>query len=289
MTTSTTDLVVAPDTLIDLHLHTLHSDGTWQPEQLLDHLLREHFGLGAITDHDRVDIVATFQQLAIDKQMPILAAAEMTTTWRDDGTITDLLCYGIDPANCDPLLALAQDVLRRQQDNTREVFANLRAKGYGDETTADADLAAILAKPSAQQPHELFAYLVRHECDEPPGQLLMSLGCDFMTTPPAAVVEAAHHCGAVCLIAHPGRTDGFTTFDVALLDQFRVEMPIDGIEVYYPRHTPEQVAMYEAYAQKHGLLMSAGSDSHGPDKQLPITYRADQCRALLERVGIEVT
>jgi predicted metal-dependent phosphoesterase TrpH len=51
---------------------------------------------------------------------------------------------------------------------------------------------------------------------------------------PAAVVEAAHHGGAVCLLAHPGREDGFMTYDVQLLDQFRQQVPIDGLEVYYP-------------------------------------------------------
>ena len=52
-------------------------------------------------------------------------------------------------------------------------------------------------------------------------------------------------------------------------------------------HTPSQTAMLREYARRHDLLVSAGSDSHGPD-QPPIKYRAELCRALLERVGIEV-
>jgi hypothetical protein len=77
------------------------------------------------------------------------------------------------------------------------------------------------------------------------------------------------------------------TFDVQLLDQFRREAPVDGLEVYYPLHTPDQVAMYREYAQRHRLLTSAGSDSHGPENP-PIKYRAELCRGLLERVGIEI-
>ena len=45
--------------------------------------------------------------------------------------------------------------------------------------------------------------------------------------------------------------------------------------------------MYREYAQRHHLLTSAGSDSHGPDK-LPIKYRAELSRGLLERVGIQI-
>ncbi|HTK09276.1 MAG TPA: PHP domain-containing protein, partial [Ktedonobacteraceae bacterium] len=64
--------------------------------------------------------------------------------------------------------------------------------------------------------------------------------------------------------------------------------PLDGIEVYYPTHSPELVATYLAYAAQHNLLISAGSDSHGPPGRMPIKYRAELCRDLLERVGIAV-
>jgi predicted metal-dependent phosphoesterase TrpH len=91
----------------------------------------------------------------------------------------------------------------------------------------------------------------------------------------------------VCLLAHPGHEDGFITYDVQLLDQFRQEAPIDGLEVYHPLHTPAQTAMYLEYTQKHNLLVSSGSDSHKPEKP-PIKYRAELSRDLLERVGIQI-
>jgi hypothetical protein len=103
----------------------------------------------------------------------------------------------------------------------------------------------------------------------------------------AAVVEAAHQSGAVCLIAHPGHKDGFVTYDVRMLDKLRQDIPIDGLEVYHPKHSAEQTAMYLEYAQKHNLLVSSGSDSHRPDKP-PIKYRAELSRGLLERVGIQI-
>jgi predicted metal-dependent phosphoesterase TrpH len=53
----TPHLVLTPDAAIDLQMHTTYSDGTWTPEQLIAYLVREQFGLGAITDHDRVDTV----------------------------------------------------------------------------------------------------------------------------------------------------------------------------------------------------------------------------------------
>jgi hypothetical protein len=182
---------------------------------------------------------------------------------------------------------LAQDLLRRQQENTREVYENLQRQGYVFSPDA---LSSLIAQPSSQQPHALVALLKAHGygLGEPSaGKIVMAAGCTFATNDPAAVVEAAHRSGAVCLLAHPGREDGFMTYDVQVLDQFRQQVPIDGLEVYYPLHTPAQTALYREYAQRHDLLTSAGSDSHGPDKP-PIKYRAEVSRGLLERVGIQI-
>ena len=281
----TPHLRLAPDAAIDLQLHTIFSDGTWTPAQLIDYLVREQFGLAAITDHDRVDTAALLQRLAAERQFPLLVAVEMSASWR--GEATDVLCYGFDPAN-NALQELAQDVTRRQRENTWMVCENLRTVGIS--FPDQSELEAVLAAPSAQQPHALVALLKKlgYGTGEPSaGKLITDAGFSWATTDIAAVVDAAHRSGAVCLIAHPGRGEGFTCYDARLLDELRAQVPIDGFEVYYPAHTPEQIAMYREYARTHHLLTSAGSDSHGPEKR-PIKYRAELSRDLLERLGIEV-
>ena len=300
MNLSTTGLVLASDAAVDLHLHTTYSDGTWTPEQLLETLVREQFGLVAITDHDRVDTAAALQQLALDKRQPVLVAVEMTTCWQDEMTalrrdemsglpeMTELLCFGFDPER-NALNDLAQDLLRRQRENSREVYENLRRNGYTFSEDPD-ELTTLLEKPSPLQPHELVALLKRHGygTGQPSaGRIVLEAGCAFAMNDTAAVAEAAHQSGAVCLLAHPGHKDGWVTYDVPLLDKLRQEVPIDGLEVYHPVHTPEQTAMYLEYAQQHHLLISSGSDSHRPDKP-PIKYPAELCRTLLERVGIQI-
>jgi len=282
MKLSTTNLILASQAAVDLQLHTIFSDGTWLPEQLLDHLVSEKFGLAAITDHDRIDTMAALQQLALEKQLPVLVAAEMSASWR--GEVTDVLCFGFDPAP-NALGDLARDVLQRQQENTREVYENLLRAGF---TFPDhpAALSAILEKPSSQHPGELVK-LVKNTGEQSAGKIVGEAGCNYATNDIAAIVEASHKSGAVCLVAHPGRQDGFITYDVELLDQLRQEAPIDGLEVYYPLHTPEQTATFLDYAKKHNLLVSSGSDSHGSNK-LPIKYPAELSRTLLERLGIRI-
>jgi 3',5'-nucleoside bisphosphate phosphatase len=282
MKLSTTDLVLAPDAFVDLQLHTTYSDGTWIPEQLIDYLINEQFGLVAITDHDRLDTVAALQQLALEKHLPVLVAAEMSASWQ--GGVTDVLCFGFD-ASPNALGDLARNVLQRQQENTREVYENLLRKGYAFPEHPDA-LSTILEKPSSQQPHELVT-LLKSTGEQSAGKIVWEAGCTFVTNDIVAIVEASHRSGAVSLVAHPGREDGFITYDVDLLDKLRKEAQIDGLEVHYPAHTPKQTTMFLEYAQQHDLLISSGSDSHSLDKP-PIKYPAELSQALLERVGIQI-
>jgi predicted metal-dependent phosphoesterase TrpH len=281
----TPHLVLASDAAIDLQMHTTYSDGTWTPEQLIDYLVSEQFGLVAITDHDRIDTAVSLQQLAARKQLPVLAAAEMSASWK--GELTDVLCYGFDPEQ-NKLHDLAKDVARRQSENTREICEKLRKAGIS--VPNPHEMEALLGKPSAQQPFELESFLKKQgygKREPSVGKLITDAGFSWATNDIAAVVEATHESGGVCLIAHPGRGEGYPIYDVDLLDELRQEVPIDGFEVYYPAHTAEQIAMYLEYAKKHGLLTSSGSDSHGPEEK-PIKYMADLSRSLLERLGIEV-
>ena len=280
----TSGLVVAADAAIDLQMHTTLSDGVWTPEHLIDFLAGEGFALGAITDHENVAGAGELQRVAAERQFPLLIAAELSATWR--GTLTDVLCFGFDPSH-EALRAVARDIIRRQGENTRIVWDNLRAREHS--MPDDRELERILTKPSAQQPNELFRILLDISDGDGPAAsaAINAAGLTFETADIADVVEAAHQSGGVCLIAHPGRGEMWLRFDEQLLDELRSEVPIDGLEAHYPKHTPEQTAMYVAYAQEHHLLTSSGSDSHDPSRP-PIKYRAEHSRGLLEHLGVRV-
>jgi predicted metal-dependent phosphoesterase TrpH len=256
------------------------------PEALIQHFVQEGFGLAAITDHDRPDTAAALQTLAQAQGLPLLVAVEMTTTWR--GHLVDVLGYGFHQES--PVLrALALDVLRRQSGNSRHVYDQLIQQRYVPEHNP-AELEAILQAPAAQQIQDLQRLLIRHAAPGTrisPGDLITAAGFEFATNPLADVVDAIHVAGGVALIAHPGRGGDFLPFTPDLLDQLRWEVPLDGLEAHYPRHTPEQVEQFQTYARRHHLLVSAGSDSHRPE-QPPIKYPAHLARRLLERLGIAV-
>jgi predicted metal-dependent phosphoesterase TrpH len=76
---------------------------------------------------------------------------------------------------------------------------------------------------------------------------------------PAQAVEVIRAAGGLAVLAHPGWGQQ---------DQLIPELVaagLDGIEVYYPDHTPAQVEHYRAVAARHGLLATGGTDFHGAD------------------------
>lgn len=272
---------ISRDTPIDLQLHTTYSDGRWSAEQLFDYLAQEGFGLVAVTDHDRVDTVASILQLGTQKQVPVLAAVEISAAFH--GKMADVLCFGFDPHD-QALRSITDDVRQRQKDNAEQVYEELQRRGYRFPHPQDlrvaGDCGTLLIKQGAV-------------ADWPSALALVTdAGYREMKADMHQTVETAHRSGGVALIAHPGRglrePQEFTDYTPELLDQVRAEIPLDGIEVYYPTHSPEQVETYLAYAKQHDLLISAGSDSHGPPGRMPIKYRAELCRRLLSYVGIEV-
>lgn len=282
----TKNLTLAPDAPIDLHMHTTYSDGRWPAEQLIDYLVKEGYALVAVTDHDRVDKVASTQELAAAKNLPVLAGVEMSTQWK--GKMGHVLCYGFDPAS-NALTDVTKMVIQEQLENTHAVYDELRRKGYefprqaevlaanGGELRLPADNAHLLRQHGYATDWQTAIRMIREA------------GFHSVMADMAQTVDAAHRSGAVCLIAHPGRREGgFTFYDTALLDEVRAEVPLDGIEVYHPYHSPEIIETYLQYVRKHDLLLSTGSDSHSLPGRMPTKHRAEISRRLLERVGIQV-
>jgi len=103
------------------------------------------------------------------------------------------------------------------------------------------------------------------------------------------VGAAAHTAGGVFVLAHPGRDDATGRLAEEILVQILAEIPIDGLEVHYRSHSPEQTAMFRQWCDRYGLVASTGSDSHAPGHPVdPISYPAEWAAELLGRLGLEV-
>ena len=264
---------------IDLQIHTIYSDGHWQPEDLFAHLARERFRLVSITDHDSMERLSELRTLGDAYRVSVLPGVEMTTNWR--GKSAHLLCYAA-AFRGDALGQMASATVARQLANTQAVYEELMRREYrfAPQTTPPVrpiDNARLL------QSHGYAESL------DGALRMITDAGYRSISVPLADAVAAAHADGALAFLAHPGRGGGeIHRYDIPLLSEMLADVALDGIEARYPTYTEEQVAAYSAFARERGLLVSAGSDSHGPDQRLPIPYPASVCSELLARCGVIV-
>lgn len=280
---------LAPDDAIDLQMHTVYSDGTWRPDELLDYLAAHRFRVAAITDHDTLEHSDELVALGAARGVLVVPAVEVTTRWGEYWA--DLLCFA--PVGVgfegDALRDLVRRTEREQLANTREVHDELLRRGYAFPREAEV-LSARGGVP--RRPDDNMQLLQEHGYAATEGEafnLIRDAGFRSITSALEDAVAAAHESGAVTILAHPGRQqEEITRFDPPLLAELLRSVPLDGIEVLYPMHTPEQVAAYTAFVEARHLLRSAGSDSHGPDERLPIAFPAATCAELLARCGITV-
>lgn len=73
----------------------------------------------------------------------------------------------------------------------------------------------------------------------------------------AEAIEEIRSAGGIAVLAFPGKYDNFDEIEKY------IEMGIDGIEVWCPENTDEQVEILLAICKKHKLLSIGGSNFHG--------------------------
>lgn len=274
------------DDSLDLQLHTIYSDGQWRPDQLFSYLRDEGFRAVSITDHDTLEHVEELVTLGGAYGLLVIPGIEVTTTWR--GLSAHLLCYAPHFVG-DALAALIKRTEREQLANTHAVYDELCHRDYAFPRQAD-----VLREQGGQirRPIDNAQLLESHGYAETQDEALAMIrdaGYQQILAPLEEAIASAHASGAITMLGHPGRSGGeISRFDPPQLTELIQAVPLDGIEVWYPLHTEEQVAAYGAFAHEHSLLTSAGSDSHGPQQRLPIKYPASHYAQLLERVGVAV-
>lgn len=280
---------LAADAAIDLHLHTRYSDGTWEPRSLFAALAAGGFRLVSVVDHDQLAHLPEVAALGGEHGITVVPGVEVTTEWR--GIPAHVLCYApiATGFSGSALAKLMAETDARMRANTREVYEAVTARGYRFPRQAEL-LAGQGGAPI--RAGDVAALLLAHGAVASPAEamsLVREAGYRQARAPIADAVAAAHAGGALCLIAHPGRGDGEAhRFAPEEIEALIADVSLDGLEVYYPSHTPEQVEAYAGLARRRGLLVGAGSDSHGPHQRMPIASPAARVAPLLERLGVRV-
>jgi predicted metal-dependent phosphoesterase TrpH len=259
--------------VIDLHLHTTASDGRSTPVELVREAVAAGITKLAVTDHDTVAAVP--HVVAAAEAAGVLAVAGIEITAVHDGRDVHVLGYFVDPLN----IILNEFLVRQRQDRRRrviEIADRLEALGAPVDRVA---LTAAATQPGKSPGRPLVAAALiaaGHVRDIPEAfDRYLSPGApafiERIGAPPADVVRLIDEAGGLAAIAHPGKMQ---------LDEIiptMVEAGMPAIEVFHPDHGASDIARYQEFAARFGLLMTGGSDYHGPG-----TGRA----ASLGRLGI---
>lgn len=257
--------------MVDLHIHTtaLPYHSSWEPEQLAATAAAEGFVAIAATDHNTSAGVAALQAAGARHGVRVVSGVEIDSGF--GGKLWHTLVYGVAPDAPD-LAALCAAVFARNAADAQALREALPRAGFTLDGLDElgrapnvAEVAAALARGNALPGR------VPGENDTAAGMRYVLTQMPGAYQPPGVdeVIAVAHACGGLAVLAHPGRSAGVyaipaTSEDIAAL----AAVGLDGIEVYYPSHSAEQRAFYAEQAQRHGLLVTGGSDSHHPHQPL---------------------
>lgn len=248
---------------VDLHTHTTASDGTVTPTGLVELALSKQLDVLAICDHDSVAGVPEAREATSGTQLTLIPAVELSAV--SSGRDVHVLGYFV---NCDDssLISHLEDLRAARTRRAETMVMALSDAGYRitlDDVLALSDggavgrshvARALVRKGHAEDVADAFRRLIGH-------------GKPFYVAKdvrsPEDVVALIRDAGGLPVLAHPG---------VSRIDDLIGELAetgLAGIEAYHADHDDEQRARYASLAQKLGLLVTGGSDYHGPHAPNP--------------------
>lgn len=248
--------------IIDLHTHSTASDGQYTPTELV-HLAKEKgIELFALTDHDTVEGIREARIAAQEEQLPFIAGIEISTRKEEEIHMVGL---GIDETN-PTLTAATQRYMEDRLNRGIVITRYLRSIGV---CVDYEEVKAMAGEGSVGRPH--FAqYLMEHgyvhsrqeAFDRYINTPSFHKETDRVLPLPEEAIQLIHEAGGKAILAHPGLLKMGKRWQEDLLYQLKAA-GLDGIEVYYSKHSKAQIKYYLSLAKKYDLMISAGSDFHG--------------------------
>lgn len=241
--------------MLDLHSHTTFSDGTLTPTELVAAAIAAGVKALAITDHDTL---AGWDEAldASGSELEVVPGVELSTV--ENGRSLHILGFYPNRNLLEPPLRERIEGRRRR---AQQIAEKLAAMGY------PIELPAMSGSMAPGRPHLATALVKAGHATTKREAFDRWLGdhgpayVQYEKFSAAEGIQLLRDCGAVPVWAHPYLFKG-STVD-ALMPQL-VEAGLMGVEVYHPHHSPSDVRRLEDYCHRYGLLMTGGSDYHGP-------------------------
>lgn len=246
----------------DLHVHTNASDGTSNPEEVVKRASEAGLAAIGIADHDSVSGIEKALKVSKKYGVEVIPGIELSSELKE--TEVHMLGYLIDwhDKQFQNLLRIIQGT---RMWRAGAMVTKLNALGINisfKEVLAEAGTGSIgrphiarvmLKHGYAKTWDEAFERYLRIGRPAYVGKYEMS---------PAEAIQAIRRIGGIPVLAHPV----FSNIDDKLPEL--IKEGLRGIEVYHLKHDPAVSKHYDELARKYSLLITGGSDSHGPDEPI---------------------
>lgn len=249
---------------IDLHTHSIHSDGASTPLELVTHAKELGISAIALTDHDSISGVKETVELGKKLGVEVISGIELSVISEKE---LHILGYFID-TDSDELNETLLRVSESRLKNNLKVSENLRRLGFdlpieevrelaGKKLVGRAHFAKLMTKKG-------YVSSVKEAFD-----LYLSQGkagyCSDRLLSAEDAIRLIKNAGGKAFFAHLNRT-GKSDGELLEYIPYLKEHGLDGLEGYYSEYTDEMQKKYMGMAERFGLLISGGTDYHGSMK-----------------------
>ena len=248
--------------LVDLHMHTYYSDGSFSPRDMVQLAKKKGLGMISVTDHNTIEAHEEFEQACQEFEMNYVVGVELDCVFKEKSV--HLLAYNF---KVNETFAAIIQKSRHELDQMGIDLIKLMEKDYKEVSSEDYETYTYdRTKGGFKGIHYLkdrgltenlmdgFKFYREYE--------VFYWNYDFPTVEEAIV--QIHACGGKAVLAHPGKYYRQTPLEEVVEDfKLLVEQGIDGIECYYPIHSEELTACCVDFCNEHDLMITVGCDCHG--------------------------
>jgi predicted metal-dependent phosphoesterase TrpH len=245
---------------VDLHMHTIASDGSYSPRELIKEALKAKLKLIAITDHDTLNGVEETEKLALASGLSFLKGVEVSSVF--EGHLFHILAYGIQMKNIKliELLKNNREILEKQDDESIKLLIkegfnlNLNEyKAYEHNVNRGGwkALNFLIDKGICTGTKDYFEklFIGKRSIDLP----------KFSNA--QEVINVIKEAGGVPVLAHPFYERPLNPV-TDNLGKFK-DMGIKGVECYHPNHSNCAIDLCLKFCVGENLITTGGSDFHG--------------------------
>ncbi len=249
----------------DLHCHTNYSDGFDSVKNVIEKAKRNNVTHLAITDHDTTEGLFDAFYFGQKYGVEIIPGIEVSTFDYLNGNEIHIIGLMIDPDDID-LKELCEPMKEQRQLAGLRMVRKIKKAGYNIDWEDVKDYA--YKSESIFKQHIMHALYDVGYCDEIYGDLYKkffskekdSEGTAYVPLSYIDVVDAIKtikKAKGLAILAHPGIQNTFNFVKTL------IHFGLDGIEVYHPDHSKDNVNAALKIANRNNLIITGGSDYHG--------------------------